>query len=35
MLRQSDPEVAKFLLGRAQNAVNEKWERYKKMAGKG
>lgn len=34
MLRQSDPEVAKFLLGRAQTAVTEKWERYKKMAGK-
>jgi pyruvate-ferredoxin/flavodoxin oxidoreductase len=32
MLRQSDPEVAEFLLGRAQTAVNEKWERYKKMA---
>jgi pyruvate-ferredoxin/flavodoxin oxidoreductase len=32
MLQQSDPEVARFLLGRAQNAVNEKWERYKKMA---
>jgi len=35
MLRQSDPEVAQFLLGRAQAAVNEKWERYKKLAGKG
>ncbi len=34
MLRQSDPEVAKFLLGRARTAVTEKWERYKKMAGK-
>jgi pyruvate-ferredoxin/flavodoxin oxidoreductase len=32
MLRQSDPEVAKLLLERAQAAVKEKWERYKRMA---
>ena len=34
MLQQSDPAVAKFLLGRAQATVTEKWERYRKMAGK-
>ena len=32
MLQQSDPQVAKFLLGRAQESVNAKWEQYKKMA---
>jgi pyruvate-ferredoxin/flavodoxin oxidoreductase len=32
MLQQSDPEVAKFLLGRAQEAVNERWRQYKEMA---
>jgi pyruvate-ferredoxin/flavodoxin oxidoreductase len=34
MLVQSDPEVAKFLLTRAQAAVNERWLRYKKLAEK-
>ncbi|HEU4597765.1 MAG TPA: pyruvate:ferredoxin (flavodoxin) oxidoreductase [Pyrinomonadaceae bacterium] len=32
MLQQSDPAVAKFLLGRAQEAVNTKWRQYKRMA---
>ncbi|MFL6284824.1 MAG: pyruvate:ferredoxin (flavodoxin) oxidoreductase [Pyrinomonadaceae bacterium] len=32
MLQQSDPSVAKFLLGRAQAAVNAKWQQYKQMA---
>jgi pyruvate-ferredoxin/flavodoxin oxidoreductase len=32
MLQQSDPEVARFLLGRAQEAVNERWRQYKEMA---
>ena len=32
MLQQSDPAVAKFLLGRAQAAVNAKWQQYKQMA---
>ncbi len=32
MLQQSDPAVAKFLLGQAQAAVNEKWQQYKQMA---
>jgi pyruvate-ferredoxin/flavodoxin oxidoreductase len=32
MLQQSDPVVAKFLLGRAQEAVNTKWQQYKQMA---
>ena len=35
MLVQSDPEGAKFLLTRAQAAVNERWLRYKKLAEKG
>jgi hypothetical protein len=32
MLQQSDPAVAKFLLGRAQAAVNARWQQYKRMA---
>src|SRR5215204_5885708 len=32
MLQQSDPAVAKFLLGRAQAAVNAKWQQYRQMA---
>jgi pyruvate-ferredoxin/flavodoxin oxidoreductase len=32
MLQQSDPEVAKFLLERAQKAVRHKWQQYKQMA---
>ena len=32
MLQQSDPEVARFLLGRAQEAVNERWRQYKQLA---
>ena len=32
MLQQSEPEVAKFLLSQAQQAVNQKWEQYKKLA---
>ncbi|MDT5157161.1 MAG: pyruvate-ferredoxin/flavodoxin oxidoreductase [Acidobacteriota bacterium] len=32
MLQQSDPVVAKFLLGQAQAAVNAKWEQYKQLA---
>jgi pyruvate-ferredoxin/flavodoxin oxidoreductase len=32
MLQQSDPAVAKFLLGRAQAAVNARWQQYKQMA---
>jgi pyruvate-ferredoxin/flavodoxin oxidoreductase len=34
MLQQSDPEVARFLLGRAQAAVDERWREYKRLAGK-
>jgi pyruvate-ferredoxin/flavodoxin oxidoreductase len=34
MLQQSDPEVAKFLLERAQKAVRERWQHYKQLAGK-
>jgi pyruvate-ferredoxin/flavodoxin oxidoreductase len=34
MLQQSDPAVAKFLLGRAQEAVDAKWRQYKRLAGK-
>ncbi len=34
MLQQSDPVVAKFLLGQAQAAVNTKWQQYKQLAGK-
>ena len=32
MLKQSDPEVAKFLLEHAQKSVNDKWQQYKKLA---
>ena len=32
MLQQSDPEVAKFLLGQAQKSVNHKWQQYKQTA---
>jgi pyruvate-ferredoxin/flavodoxin oxidoreductase len=32
MLRQSDPEAAKFLLEKAQLSVNHRWEHYKRMA---
>ena len=32
MLQQSDPAVAKFLLGQAQKAVARRWQQYKKLA---
>jgi len=32
ILQQSDPEAAKYLLGQAQQAVNERWRHYKKLA---
>jgi pyruvate-ferredoxin/flavodoxin oxidoreductase len=32
MLQQSDPAVAKFLLGQAQENVNERWLRYKQLS---
>jgi pyruvate-ferredoxin/flavodoxin oxidoreductase len=32
MLRQSDPEVAKFLLEKAQHSVNHRWQQYKQLA---
>jgi pyruvate-ferredoxin/flavodoxin oxidoreductase len=32
MLQQSDPEVAKFLLGQAKKSVNRRWEQYKQLA---
>jgi pyruvate-ferredoxin/flavodoxin oxidoreductase len=32
MLQQSDPVVARFLLGKAQAAVNAKWQQYKQLA---
>jgi pyruvate-ferredoxin/flavodoxin oxidoreductase len=32
MLQQSDPAVAKFLLGQAQQAVNARWLHYKQLA---
>ena len=32
MLQQSDPVVAKFLLGQAQKAVQRRWQHYKQMA---
>jgi hypothetical protein len=32
MLRQSDPEAAKSLLGQAQESVNHRWRQYKQMA---
>ena len=33
MLQQSDPVVAKFLLGQAQKAVSRRWQQYKQLAG--
>ena len=32
MLKQTQPEVAKFLLTQAQRAVDRRWRQYKKMA---
>lgn len=32
MLQQSDPEVAKFLLGQAEQAVQRRWRQYKQLA---
>ncbi len=32
MLQQSDPEVAKFLLGQAEKAVHDRWQQYKQLA---
>jgi hypothetical protein len=32
MLQQSDPAVAKFLLGQAQKAVTRRWQQYKHLA---
>jgi pyruvate-ferredoxin/flavodoxin oxidoreductase len=32
MLKQSDPEVAKFLLGLAQKSVDRRWQQYKRLA---
>ena len=32
MLQQSEPEVAKFLLGQAQKAVSRRWQQYKQLA---
>ena len=32
MLQQSDPDVAKFLLGQAQKAVARRWAQYKQLA---
>jgi hypothetical protein len=32
MLQQSDPAVAKFLLGEAQKAVARRWAQYKQLA---
>ena len=32
MLQQSDPVVAKFLLGQAQKAVSRRWQQYKHLA---
>ena len=32
MLQQSDPAVAKFLLGQAQKAVSRRWHQYKQLA---
>lgn len=32
ILLQSDPEAAKYLLGQAQQAVNDRWRHYKKLA---
>jgi pyruvate-ferredoxin/flavodoxin oxidoreductase len=33
MLTQSDPEAAERLLGEAQKAVNERWQKYEQLAG--
>ena len=32
ILQQSDPAAAKYLLGRAQQAVNERWRHYKQLS---
>ncbi|HLO00408.1 MAG TPA: pyruvate:ferredoxin (flavodoxin) oxidoreductase, partial [Pyrinomonadaceae bacterium] len=32
MLKQSEPEVAKFLLEQAQKSVDRRWQKYKQMA---
>src|SRR6266542_2129438 len=32
MLQQSDPEVAKFLLGQAEKIVQRRWQQYKQLA---
>ncbi|HEV8369738.1 MAG TPA: pyruvate:ferredoxin (flavodoxin) oxidoreductase [Pyrinomonadaceae bacterium] len=32
MLQQSDPEVAKFLLGQAKKSVHHRWQQYKQLA---
>ncbi len=32
MLQQSEPEVARFLLGQAQKAVSRRWQQYKQLA---
>jgi hypothetical protein len=32
MLQQSDPEVAKILLEKAQMAVEQRWQNYKQLA---
>ena len=32
MLQQSEPAVAKFLLGQAQKAVSRRWQQYKRYA---
>jgi hypothetical protein len=32
MLKQSDPETAKVLLTRAQEAVTHRWQQYKQLA---
>jgi pyruvate-ferredoxin/flavodoxin oxidoreductase len=32
MLQQSEPAVAKFLLGQAQQAVSRRWQQYKHLA---
>jgi hypothetical protein len=32
MLQQSDPEVAKFLLGQAEKAMRHRWQQYKQLA---
>lgn len=32
MLQQSEPEIAKFLLGQAEKAVTRRWQQYKQLA---